>query len=95
MRWRGGSRPRAERRIGFSCFVLPRAAAHTPRARQSGGVDFRIARFPDDTDLLAEARALARAILDLDPALDRRENKPLKERAVARYPKADVLFRVG
>ena len=51
-------------------------------ARQSGGVDFRIARFPDDTDLLGEARALARAILDLDPALDKRENKPLRERAV-------------
>ncbi len=64
-------------------------------ARQSGGVDFRIARFPDDTDLLSEARALARAILDTDPGLERRENKPLRERAVARYPKAEVLFRVG
>ncbi len=63
--------------------------------RQSGGMDFRIARFPDDTDLLAEARALARAILDADPTLKLRENKALRERALARYPRGEVLFRVG
>ncbi len=64
-------------------------------ARQSGGTDFRVARFPEDTDILAEARALARGILDRDPALEAREHKALRERAVTRYPKADVLFRVG
>jgi len=64
-------------------------------ARQSGGVDFKIARFPEDTDLLAEARGLARALLEADPTLVRRENKALRERAVARYPRGEVLFRVG
>jgi ATP-dependent DNA helicase RecG len=64
-------------------------------ARQSGGVDFKVARFPEDTDLLAEARALARAILDADPPLERRENRPLRERVLARYPRGEVLFRVG
>jgi ATP-dependent DNA helicase RecG len=64
-------------------------------ARQSGGVDFKIARFPEDTDLLGEARALARAVLDADPTLTKRENKALRARALARYPRGEVLFRVG
>ncbi len=64
-------------------------------ARQSGGVEFKLARFPEDTDILAEARAVARSILDADPQLQHRENRPLRDRALARYPRADVLFRVG
>ena len=64
-------------------------------ARQSGGVDFKIARFPDDTDLLGEARALAQAILADDPTLVKKANKPLRERAVTRYPRGEALFRVG
>ncbi len=64
-------------------------------ARQSGGVDFKIARFPDDTDLLGEARALAQAILADDPSLAKRANRPLRERALTRYPRGEVLFRVG
>lgn len=64
-------------------------------ARQSGGVDFKIARFPDDTDLLGEARALAQAILADDPTLAKKANKPLRERAVTRYPRGELLFRVG
>jgi len=64
-------------------------------ARQSGGVDFKVARFPDDTDLLAEARGMARTILEADPRLDRREHQALRERVLARYPKGEALFRVG
>jgi ATP-dependent DNA helicase RecG len=64
-------------------------------ARQSGGADFRIARFPDDTDLLAEARALAHAVLEADPTLAKRENRELRTRALARYPRGEILFRVG
>jgi ATP-dependent DNA helicase RecG len=64
-------------------------------AQQSGAIDFRIARFPDDNDLLAEARALARAVLEDDPLLAKRENRALRERALARYPRAEILFRVG
>lgn len=64
-------------------------------ARQSGGVEFKAARFPDDTDLLGEARKLAREILADDPALNSRDNRELRERVLARYPRGEVLFRVG
>jgi ATP-dependent DNA helicase RecG len=64
-------------------------------ARQSGGFEVRHAQLPTDTDLLAQARDLAMKIIAADPALQRRENQPLRERAVARYPRAVELFRVG
>src|SRR5690606_1852782 len=64
-------------------------------ARQSGSVDFRVARFPDDADLLAEARAMATRLLLDDPTLEHRHHQALRERVVARYPKGEVLFRVG
>jgi ATP-dependent DNA helicase RecG len=64
-------------------------------ARQSGDADIRVARFPDDTDLLGQARELAQAVLTADPALEASRNRALRERALTRYPKADVLFRVG
>ena len=64
-------------------------------ARQSGGFELRHARLPDDTDLLTRARELATAIIGTDPALQRRDNLRLRERAVARYPRAVELFRVG
>jgi ATP-dependent DNA helicase RecG len=64
-------------------------------ARQSGELTVRHARLPDDEDLLSQARALARDVLEQDPALQRKENQLLRERAVARYPRAVELFRVG
>ncbi len=64
-------------------------------ARQSGGVEVRHARLPDDTDLLARARELAAAVIERDPALQRPEHQSLRERAVARYPRATELFRIG
>jgi ATP-dependent DNA helicase RecG len=63
--------------------------------RQSGAEDIKVARFPDDTDLLGRAREMARAVLEADPGLERTEHRRLKERALTRYPKAEVLFRVG
>jgi ATP-dependent DNA helicase RecG len=63
--------------------------------RQSGDADIRVARFPDDNDLLAEARDVARAILERDPGLEQSDHRALKARALARYPNAEVLFRVG
>ncbi len=63
--------------------------------RQSGGEELRVARLPDDTDLLEVSRRMAQEVLAADPALDRPANRPLRERAVARYPRADILFRVG
>ena len=64
-------------------------------ARQSGGFEVRHAQLPADADLLTRARDLAIKIIAVDPALQRRENQPLRERAVARYPRAVELFRVG
>jgi ATP-dependent DNA helicase RecG len=64
-------------------------------ARQSGGFEVRHAQLPTDADLLGQARDLAMKIIAADPALQRRENQPLRERAVARYPRAVELFRVG
>jgi ATP-dependent DNA helicase RecG len=64
-------------------------------ARQSGGYEVRHARLPADEDLLARARQLAIDLIGADPALQRAENQRLRERAVARYPRAVELFRVG
>jgi ATP-dependent DNA helicase RecG len=64
-------------------------------ARQSGGFEVRHARLPADEDLLDRARQLALHLIAADPALQRAENQRLRERAVARYPRAVELFRVG
>lgn len=64
-------------------------------ARQSGGFELRHARLPGDEDLLARAREQATQMIEVDPVLQRRENQRLRERAVARYPRAVELFRVG
>ena len=64
-------------------------------ARQSGGFELRHARLPVDDDLLAQARELATRLIAADPALQRAEHQPLRERAVSRYPRAVELFRVG
>ena len=63
--------------------------------RQSGAEDIKVARFPDDTDLLGKAREIAKAVLDQDPTLEHPDHRALKERALARYPKAEALFRIG
>ena len=64
-------------------------------ARQSGSAEIRIARFPDDTDILQQARSLAREILERDPALEQKGNRTLRERVLARYPRGELLFRIG
>jgi ATP-dependent DNA helicase RecG len=64
-------------------------------ARQSGGFEVRHAQLPNDSDLLGRARDLAMSMIASDPALQRRENQQLRERAVSRYPRAVELFRVG
>jgi ATP-dependent DNA helicase RecG len=63
--------------------------------RQHGSAEIRIARFPDDTELLQRARAMAQEVLRIDPALEKRENLPVRTRAVSRYPRGEQLFRVG
>jgi ATP-dependent DNA helicase RecG len=64
-------------------------------ARQSGGFELRHARLPVDDDLLSRARELATRLIAADPALQRGEHQPLRERAVSRYPRAVELFRIG
>lgn len=63
--------------------------------RQAGDFELRLARLPDDTDLLTSARDVAIRILDEDPLLSRPRHLALKERAVNRYPRAVELFRTG
>jgi len=64
-------------------------------ARQSGGIEVRHARLPDDADLLQRARELAGRVLASDPMLQRAANQPMRARALARFPRATELFRVG
>ena len=64
-------------------------------ARQSGGITLRHAKLAEDGDLLEKARAMARDVIERDPALQRPEHAPLRERAIARFPRAVELFRVG
>jgi ATP-dependent DNA helicase RecG len=63
--------------------------------RQSGSEEIRLARFPDDADLLEQARALARRILETDPALEKKQHAVLRARTLSRYPRGEVLFRIG
>jgi ATP-dependent DNA helicase RecG len=64
-------------------------------ARQSGGWELRVARLPEDEDLLGLAREAAGELLAADPALQRPQHRALRERAVARFPRAVDLFRTG
>jgi ATP-dependent DNA helicase RecG len=63
--------------------------------RQSGAAEIKVARFPEDNDLLSVARDMAREILAGDPGLERPAHAALKARALLRYPKAESLFRIG
>ncbi len=64
-------------------------------ARQAGEVELRVARLPDDQELLGSARALAETLLQRDPLLAEPRHHPLRERALLRYPRAMELFRTG
>jgi ATP-dependent DNA helicase RecG len=64
-------------------------------ARQSGDLALRHANLVSDGDLLEKARAMARDLIERDPALQRPEHAALRERAIARFPRAVELFRVG
>ncbi|MFL5507132.1 MAG: ATP-dependent DNA helicase RecG [Gemmatimonadales bacterium] len=64
-------------------------------ARQSGGLNVRHAKLPEDTDLLEVARKLARELIQQDVALTKPQHAALRERAIARFPRAVELFRTG
>ncbi len=63
--------------------------------RQAGDFELRLARLPEDTDLLQQARTVALDILAQDPLLTRPRHLGLKARALGRYPRAVELFRTG
>ena len=64
-------------------------------ARQSGGVELRHARLPVDEDLLGQARELASGSSRPTPRFSGPSTSRLRERAVARYPRAVELFQGG
>jgi ATP-dependent DNA helicase RecG len=64
-------------------------------ARQSGGIVLRYANLETDLPLLEEARTAAAAIIERDPALEKREHLAYRERIVTRYERGFELFRVG
>jgi ATP-dependent DNA helicase RecG len=64
-------------------------------ARQSGGVPLRYANLETDVPLLEAARKAAGAMIEADPALERREHAAYRERLVTRYERGFELFRVG
>ena len=53
--------------------------------RQSGLPAFRVARLPDDAELLERARMRARAILDADPSSPRPEHALIEDALRAAY----------
>lgn len=64
-------------------------------ARQSGSADLRLARFPEDTDLLQHARDQARQLLEADAMLESPALRPLRDRVLRRFPRGEILFRTG
>jgi ATP-dependent DNA helicase RecG len=63
--------------------------------RQAGEFELRLARLPDDEDLLTGARRVAHDLLAEDPMLALPRHLGLRERALHRYPRAVELFRTG
>ena len=53
--------------------------------RQSGLAQFKIARLPEDAELLERARMRARTLLDSDPALRQPENVLIDDAVHAAY----------
>jgi ATP-dependent DNA helicase RecG len=62
-----------------------RGAGEVLGTRQSGLPEFRVARLPDDADLLERARARAEALMTDDPLLERPEHGLLRDAVVERF----------
>ena len=83
----------AEHRDGFKLAEIDlelRGEGEMLGTRQSGLAQFKVARLPDDAELLERARMRGRAILDADPALAEPEHVLLEEAVKAAYG-ADAL----
>ena len=83
----------AEHRDGFRLAEIDlelRGEGEMLGTRQSGLAQFKVARLPDDAELLERARMRGQAILDADPALAEPEHVLLEEAVKAAYG-ADAL----
>jgi ATP-dependent DNA helicase RecG len=69
-----------------------RGAGELLGTRQSGLPQFRVARIPEDAELIERARLLARPIIDRDPELAEPEHALLREAALTRFgPELDPI----
>ena len=62
-----------------------RGAGEVLGTRQSGLPEFRVARLPDDQELLERARARADELIDADPSLAEPEHALLRDAVIDRF----------
>jgi ATP-dependent DNA helicase RecG len=82
----------AEERDGFRLAEVDlrlRGSGEVLGTRQSGMPTFRVARLPEDVELLERARLRARELLAVDPGLERPEHALAREAAEARFGAED------
>jgi len=78
----------ASERDGFRLAEIDlelRGAGEVLGTRQSGLPEFRVARLPEDQELLESARARADELLDRDPSLEHPEHALLREAILTRF----------
>jgi ATP-dependent DNA helicase RecG len=78
----------AAQRDGFALAEIDlelRGAGEVLGTRQHGMPEFKVARLPEDADLLQEARDVAEDLLVADPELQQPEHVLLREAAEARF----------
>ena len=78
----------AEERDGFHLAEIDlalRKGGEVLGTRQHGYEEFRVARLPEDSELLERAQVVALRTLEADPALDSPENSLLRDEVVSRF----------
>src|SRR5256885_11409265 len=78
----------AAQRDGFALAEVDldlRGAGEVLGTRQHGMPEFRVARLPEDADLLQDARDCAESLLAADPELAEPEHALLRDAALARF----------
>jgi ATP-dependent DNA helicase RecG len=81
----------AEERDGFRLAEIDlalRKGGEVLGTRQHGEQEFRVARLPEDTDLLERAQEVAQDTLAADPELEAPEHALLRDEVVARFGSA-------
>jgi ATP-dependent DNA helicase RecG len=81
----------AAQRDGFALAEIDlelRGAGEVLGTRQHGLPEFKVARLPEDADLLQDARDVAEELLTADPALEQPEHVLLRDAAAARFGSA-------